>query len=263
MHRVLIDHEVAAGDEVVVGGEEARHAVRVKRLEAGEGIELLDGRGTVAVARFVEARKAGVHANGRAGRAAKGEWELVARVESVERRERVRPAVHVRCPAPKGERLGEMVDALSQVGAASWGPLEALRAQKEASRGRMDRLERIAREAAKQCGRAWTLEIAEGVAFRAACEGARDAGAGGASSVTVLADAGGVAGRRGVLRGDGASTPSDVVLLVGPEGGWDEREVSFARERGLVVCAFGPHVMRIEQAAPVAAAIVLHELRGD
>ncbi|MEZ6234086.1 MAG: 16S rRNA (uracil(1498)-N(3))-methyltransferase [Phycisphaerales bacterium] len=202
MHRVLFDHEVAAGDEVVVAGEEARHAVRVKRLEVGEGIELLDGRGMVAVARFVEARKAGAGSNGRAGRGGKGEWELLARVESVERRERVRPAVHVRCPAPKGERLGEMADALSQVGAASWGPLEAVRAQKEASRGRMDRLERIAREAAKQCGRAWTLEIAEGVAFRAACEGA--GGAGASAVVTVLADAGGVAGAaRCAVRGRG------------------------------------------------------------
>ncbi|MCB9841445.1 MAG: 16S rRNA (uracil(1498)-N(3))-methyltransferase [Phycisphaeraceae bacterium] len=259
MHRVLIEHGVAAGDEVVVGGEEARHAVRVKRLEVGEGIELLDGRGMVAVARFVEARKAGAGSNGRAGRGGKGEWELVARVESVQRRERVRPAVHVRCPTPKGERLGEMIDALSQVGAASWGPLEAVRAQKEASRGRMERLERIAREAAKQCGRAWTLEIAEGVAFRAACEGALG-GETGSSVVTVLADAGGVAARRDALRGAGASTPSDVVLLVGPEGGWDEREVAFARERGVVVCAFGPHVMRIEQAAPVGAAVVLHEV---
>ena len=69
-----------------------------------------------------------------------------------------------------------------------------------------------------------------------------------------------MAARRDVLCGGRESVPRDVVLLVGPEGGWDEREVAFARERGVVVCAFGRHVMRIEQAAAVAAAVVLHEL---
>jgi 16S rRNA (uracil1498-N3)-methyltransferase len=54
-----------------------------------------------------------------------------------------------------------------------------------------------------------------------------------------------------------ASAAEVVRLLVGPEGGFTEEETSLASLSGAVVASFGPHVMRIEVAAPIACAVIL------
>lgn len=240
MHRVLIETMVGSGEVCRIEGEEARHAVRVKRLEPGEPVELLDGRGRVARGSVRGSEKSG----------GRGEWALLVDVHAVEERPRVHPAVHVLAASPKGDRLEEMIDGLSQVGAASWGLLRTARGVGEPREHRLERLERIARESAKQCGRAWALELAEPVDVDAAVR------VGEAGTTTIMADAG---GKPFVGRGSGASALATVRLLIGPEGGWTAEELELGRGSGAAIHRFGPHVMRIEQAAVVAAAIVLHE----
>lgn len=53
------------------------------------------------------------------------------------------------------------------------------------------------------------------------------------------------------------STCAEIHLLIGPEGGWSDAERAAARAAGAVLASFGPHVMRVETAAVVAAASVL------
>ncbi len=242
MHRVLVENIPDLGAEVRIEGEEARHAVRVKRLEVGEPLELLDGCGRVASAVVAGSEKSGK----------KGEWALLAEVRAVESRPRVEPLIHVLAPAPKGDRLEEMVDHLSQVGAASWSPLECMRVVREPKEHRLDRLQRIAREAAKQCGRAWALEIRES---RVLNDVLADAKAGlTAGTATIMADAGGEHFSASMV----APGTRAIALLFGPEGDWDPRELAHAREAGVMTASFGPHVMRIAQAATAASAIVMH-----
>lgn len=243
MHRVIVDQMPLAGQDLRIEGEEARHAVRVKRLEPGEVIELLDGRGRVGRARVQGAEKSG-H---------KGEWSLISRIESVDLRARVEPLIHVFAPAPKGDRLEEMIDHLSQVGAASWTPLETIRTVREPRQPRLERLARVAAEAAKQCGRAWALEIGEP---RGLPEVLAEVDPGG-RVVTIVCDAGGAPFGAQLV----PPSAAEVRLLLGPEGDWDPRELERARAGGVATASFGPHVMRIAQAATAATAIVLHLTR--
>ncbi len=244
VHRIVVDFPLGDGvgvrgaaatpgsarGEVVIEGEEAQHALRVKRLEAGDVIELLDGMGRIATA--------SVLAGGRSGRAG---WTLTASIERVRVEARVEPRVVVRSAVPKGPRLSELIESLSQVGAEAWGELVCERS--EGGGARLDRVERIAAESSKQCGRAWRLEVLEPVGFEALVRG------GSASGEVVMADAGDPGFRAG-----GAERNT---ILIGPEGGWSEREREMAREQGVAIASFGPHVMRIETAAPVAAALVI------
>lgn len=228
-HR-MYQHGIGAGvgDLVVVGGDEAHHAARVKRVEVGDGVEVLGGTGVVVRGRVAEIRKK-----------ARGEgWEVVVGVEEVEREERLKPRVEVWSAVPKGDRLEEMVDHLVQVGVAEWAPLRAARSVVDPRAGKLERVERRAAEASKQCGRAWAIEMGAG-------GGMGEALAGGS---VVIADASG-----GPYRRSGADR---VRVLVGPEGGWEESELALARAKGAVVAVFGPHVMRLETAAVVAAAVV-------
>ncbi|MFG0275394.1 MAG: RsmE family RNA methyltransferase [Phycisphaerales bacterium] len=221
-HLPDLDPDSAA---IEVRGPERDHAVKSRRLRPGEQALLLDGRGTRALA----------------------EVDAVAptlRLRIVERTriEPVAPAVDVWSPPPKGPRAGDMIDALSQVGGASWTPMNTAFAATEATNARLDRLERVAIEAMKQSQRAWLLALGAPSEFDdglAPTPGTR----------IVLADASGGE----FARNDAAR----VRLLIGPEGGWRPDEIDRARTAGASVCRFGPHVMRIEVAAPVATAIVL------
>jgi 16S rRNA (uracil1498-N3)-methyltransferase len=235
IHRIYIEAVLEKG-ELQIGGEEAHHAARVKRVRAGDRVEVLDGRGRVGnvlVARTTRHREG---------------WRIVAQVEQVEEVAPVRPRIEVYSPAPKGARLSEAIDGLSQVGAALWAPLSSALSV-DASEARLERVQRIATEASKQCGRAWLLEVGSAVTLADLL--AMRVAAGG----MVMADVSGEP-----YRGGGA----DVVrVLVGPEGGWREDELAQAREAGVPVARFGPHVMRIETAVVAATAIVLDvERRG-
>lgn len=227
-------------DEVPVTGEEAHHAARVRRVEVGEAVELIDGVGLVA---------SGAVARVEGG---KREPTVVVRVGSALVSERVRPSVRVRSAVPKGGRLEDMVEQLSQVGAWSWGPVVCARSESEVRGSKAERLERVVVESAKQCGRAWLMEI----------EGERglEEVIAGSEGLVLMADASGEAILPAlVTRLSGSLT---VTVVVGPEGGFTAGEVEQARAWGAWVVSLGPHVMRLETAAVVGAALVAGALAG-
>lgn len=230
MHRVFLRESGPNADGVVtIVGDEARHALRVKRLEPGDALELLDGEGAVHSARVEAFDKQG-----------RGEWLMRVRVERTERRPPTVPAIHAVVAAPKGPHLDEMISQLSQVGAASWSPLRCERSVSEPGDKRLDRLRRIAEESSKQCGRAWALRIGPLVKIDEAFSPA---------AAMVMADPDG-----GVYR---PTRSPEIRLLVGPEGGWSGSELERAREAGVQIARFGPHAMRLETAAVVATALIL------
>jgi 16S rRNA (uracil1498-N3)-methyltransferase len=214
---------VPAGSALVITGDEANHAARVKRLRSGETITLFDARGTVADARVLRA-ETGKRAH------------LEVEVGPLRQIPPVTPRVEVWSPPPKGDRLETMIDQLSQLGVAAWRPLRTARAERDVFRP--DKLQRVAIEAAKQCGRAWALELGDWADFAEALDDPR----------AVVAHA---TGR--------PSDPAaeDTVLLLGPEGGWTTEELERTRATGRSVRRFGVHVMRIETAAVAAAACLL------
>ncbi|MEL6498917.1 MAG: RsmE family RNA methyltransferase [Planctomycetota bacterium] len=227
LSRPLAD-DTFAGIIMEILGDEAHHAARVKRVEPGQPLELLDGAGAVAQAEVAQIVKLGKKAG----------WALHARINTVTRYPQPTPRVVVNTAVPKGPRIESMIDQLSQVGVAAWSPLACARSVVDPRAGKLDRMTRVALEAAKQSGRTWAMEILNGLTFPAAI--ARGA---------VIADASGEP-----YQPTGAD---DVTLLVGPEGGWTDAELNQARAAGVTIAGFGRHVMRIETAAVVAAGIVL------
>lgn len=237
MHRVYVEHGVAgmrAGEPLVIEGDEAAHALRVKRVEAGERVVVMDGRGGLAEGVAIEPPGAGQESR----RGSRGQ-SLHMFIERVQKVEPVSPRVQVLSATPKGSRVDEMIDQLAQVGVASWSPLATRRGVVDPRETKLARLERIAQETSKQCGRAWTLEIGEQTNFAAAL----------AREGVIIADASGEPYT--------PNTTPTVHLLIGPEGGFTPEEIEQARSAGARVCRFGPHIMRIETAAVAAASVIL------
>jgi 16S rRNA (uracil1498-N3)-methyltransferase len=217
---------------ITIEGDEAHHVLRVRRLAIGDHLEALDGGGRAALCRIESTEKT-----------REGGWRLLAKVVELKTAERTRPQLHVLTSAPKGDHLVEMVSGLSQVGAASWRSLRTHRTIIEPGANKHERLNRVAVESMKQCGRAWLLEIRRQITLSEALR--EEAGHG-----VIVADASGEA------YSPLASEPS--TLIIGPEGGFTPEELDEARDAGARIARFGPHVMRIETAALAAAAIILH-----
>ncbi len=231
-HRVWLEtFPDQAGEHLVIAGEEAHHAVRVKRLVAGDPIDLIDGSGRIGRASIAEVRKTNKHG-----------WAIECVIESVRAIAPVSPALEVWSAVPKGDRLEQMVDSLAQVGAASWSPMATERSVVEPREGKIGRLERVCHEACKQSGRPWIMGIGAGgsLAESLAVE---------EGTALVFADASGTPYR---ARGAGV-----IRLIVGPEGGWTPQEIEQARGAGATISSFGPHVMRIETAAVAGAAVIM------
>jgi len=225
---------VKAGEQVEIGGEQAHHAVRVKRLRPGEAVGLIDGAGAVA-----HGVLSGVGGS-------KNRPTLRVQVRAVERVEPLAPRLEILAPAPKGDRLDRMIDQLTQLGVAAYRPLMCEHAQRKPETIRVDKLDRIGHEAMKQCRRAWAMEIGEPIGFTDALS----------DPDAVVADASGASLSPGEVR-------ERVALLIGPEGGWSPGERRAIEDAGVPKRWFGPFVLRIEAAACAATAIVMAASNRD
>ena len=233
----------AEGDVPRLEAKDLEHALRVRRAAAGDLLTALDGRG--------------------------GRWPL--RVVRAERRELVLelagepsrdpapgdrdadlPVIQMAVAIPRSGRLEPMLDRLTQIGVARIDPLRCAWTGPGERWPRSERLQRVLREAAKQCDRSW-LPILSGPTPVEEWQPATQA------SIAVLhpsapdhlldwADA----------QARGAGGP--LSLVVGPEGGFAGHELEALEARGAAPVRLGPHILRIEAAAEAAASVLIASL---
>lgn len=232
-HRLFLPDatRLAQGHTLRVTGDEAHHALSVKRLALNDGLIILNGRGSLA------------HGSIAAIEGSKKHPELVVTISHVESVAPVSPRIAVWSAVPKNDRAAWMIEQLAQVGAAEWSPLDTARGVTEPSEHKAERWERIATEAAKQCLRAWTMTIGPPRTIADLSIWLRAA----ANRLAILADASGHSPAQ-LPRTD------DILILVGPEGGWTDDERQTLTRDGAQTVTFGPHVMRIETATVAACA---------
>lgn len=218
---MTVDHLRRAAAHVVVDSVAApelddasqHHLFGVLRLREGEHVTVTDGRGRWRGCRAV-------------GNTIAVDGDVV--VET-------RPSpVTIGVAIPKQDRVDWVIQKLTEIGVADIVLLAADRSvvRWEADRAakRVDKLERIAREALQQSRQVWLPTIT----------GPRPA-----------ADflCGALAAEPGAARYCAQSR----TIAVGPEGGWSDRELEVA----LGVASFGPSILRVETAAIVAAVLAL------
>lgn len=224
--------EAGAGERIVIGGDEARHAVVVSRLRPGEPVLVGDGAGTQAHGAVVEA------APGR----------LVVELGEIRRSAAARPQLWLAQALAKGDRDELAVQAATELGVDRVIPWAAARSvvrwdPQKAQRMRQ-RWESIAREAVKQSLRPH-LPSVDGLATT---EGLLALGA--AARIVVLEPA--AEARLSAFEGDGR----DILLVAGPEGGIDPAELQAFREAGAEVLRLGESVLRTSTAGPAAIAVL-------
>jgi len=133
-----------------------------------------------------------------------------------------------------------LVEKATELGAARLVPVMTQRTVAE--RVRLDRLESIAIEAAEQCGRTRVPQILAPMPLRRLVEELDPA------RHFYFADENGGEPLTSVYE------EGPAVILVGPEGGFTEKERAFVRASGATAISLGPRILRAETAALAAIA---------
>lgn len=225
MIHLLVEAGDLARETVEVEGADHRHLFRARRLQVGDRIRLVDGRGGArwSVVEEVAARRASL----RTGEAA----------PALEPARRV--ALFVSAVRP--ERAAWLVEKATELGLRELRWFVSERTARSLPERALERQRRVAKSALEQSGGAWLPAIDAPVPLRETAVGAGS-----------------------VVLHPGAGTPfADVAgaaeaVVVGPEGGFAEREIEELAGRGAVAARLGPRVLRTETAAVAALAIALN-----
>jgi 16S rRNA (uracil1498-N3)-methyltransferase len=222
-------------EELVLRGEEAHHLARVRRHRPGDLVEVIDGEGMLFRARVQAMEQDRVACR------------IVERLpEGGESRVRL-------CLAPallKGTRFDWVVEKATEVGVDALWPLLSERTVVRPG-DRVERWQRLALEAAKQCGRARWPRIRAPLGLEQALEGMRAV-----CDLVLMAVAEEAPALGKCLEGKRPTRPG---LFIGPEGGFSAAEQERARRAGVEFFTWGPRTLRADTAAVVLAALVLHE----
>ena len=221
----------AAGDRLLLAGDEGRHAALVARMRVGERPSGGDGRGRVATAEAVAVSKDTV------------ELEVVAVDETPE----PRPRITLVQALAKGGRDELAIQAATELGVAAVAPWQAARSVTRWEGRKADagaaRWAGIVREASKQAMRPWA---AIGLPLMSTADLVTLAG--GTATVVLDPDA-------AVRLVDAVPAgTADLVLVVGPEGGIAPDELERLTAAGATAARLGPTVLRTSTAGPAALA---------
>ncbi len=144
---------------------------------------------------------------------------------------------------PKGERWDLVLQKGTELGARAFLPVSSERTvvkiAGERVAERQGRWQKIAAEAARQCGRADVPEVGPLQALEAAV-GSLAAG----TRLLILDEEERHRTLRAALEGMDPAVP--LAFAIGPEGGWSRAEIRLLEQRGGVPVTLGPRVLRTE-----------------
>ncbi len=251
MVRIFLPSARVTDNKIAITDEKAHYLLSVLRCRTGDNLIIFDGSGTCFSAVIREARKR----------------EAVVEILDAF-------SCHLESPLYailvqgilKGEKMDVVIQKTTELGVNEIVPAVTERSQLRDTR-RVARWRKIAEEASRQSGRSMVPVVHEPVEMREYLTASpSDANLQGfifyeeegmrlSEAVKVFPTK---SGKTTAARlGDG-----QILILIGPEGGFTKEEVSFAEERGLRVISLGKRVLRAETAA-ISAVTLVQYLLGD
>lgn len=239
--RVFVDLPLAPGARVALPEDAAAHLVRVLRLREGEACVLFNGDGHDYDATLASATKRGVDAEVTGVRAIDNESPLrLVLLQGIAR----------------GEKMDLILQKATELGVAAIAPVFADRTEVRLDGDRLDKRmahwRSVVVSACEQSGRA---RIPELLPARNLVEAAATLPA---DALKLTLDP------QGEHRSASLAVPASatVVIGIGPEGGWSEKDRAALRDRGFSGLQLGPRVLRTETAG-LAAIAALQARFGD
>ncbi len=218
-----------------ISGDEAGHLTKVLRVEAGQRYELSDNE-YLYLAEVELARRS----------------QVVFRILEKHTPRPLPVRLHLAAALIKFDHFEWTLEKATEIGAVRITPVIAERSERgldHAASKRRERWTRILRESCQQSRRAQLPELAQPVALSRFLADEQ-------SAVRVLLDED--ASARPILKAlpETRSAEDEVSLLVGPEGGWVDKERAAAAEANWLPVSLGKSILRAETAAIAGLSIL-------
>lgn len=242
----FIDPEQMKHSEPAIAGSDVRHIRKVLRLQSGDRIGLFDGRGGEFEAKI------------------RGLFSDRVTVEILETKpvyETEGAEIGVAQAFLKDRKMDGLIRQLTELGISEWIPFVSERSVSRPEENRLEhrieRWQKITREAVKQCRRSTIPRIHGAMDWDGLFDEARKWDLKylfWEQAETPFTEPNGA-------EGDGPGFKR-VLLVLGPEGGFSETEAIRAGEKGFKLVSLGPRILRAESAT-VAAGTLAQYLYGD
>jgi 16S rRNA (uracil1498-N3)-methyltransferase len=241
--RCYIHRDAWNKPSVDLSDDESHHLLHVLRVKVGQKIEVFNGEGGTGIA--------SVETTGR---------DAVT-VRILERAEQKRPGVQFALiqALPREQKMDLIIQKATELGASEILPVTTEHAvvqlKQDRSEGKRERWEKIALNAAKQCGTAWLPKISTAQSLPAFLSGHRHFDA-----LLVCALDENTRPIRDALQSIKSRPMASVGVLVGPEGDFSAAEMESIRAAGAIPVSLGGSVLRSETAAIYALSVLRYEL---
>lgn len=242
MHKFFVEPSFIEEDIITICGDDAHHISKVLRLKEDDEIIVCDKSGTDYHCAIKSITSSEVCV-----------WILKKEISSAEAPVNITLYQGV----PKGDKLETVIQKCVELGAVRVVPVAMKRSVaviKDAKK-KQERMQKIANEAAKQCGRARLAEVSQVMSFKEAIADCENA------DLKLLPYEAEVDGKlKSCLQEN--KNAKNIAVFIGPEGGFDESEITLAKENGFITVTLGPRIMRTETAPLACISAVMYEL-GD
>jgi 16S rRNA (uracil1498-N3)-methyltransferase len=240
--RFFISPDQVSGAEAVVTGEDVRHIATVLRMKTGDELLLCDGEGTEYAVKIKHVERSGITT------------EITGRTK----REPHSPRIILGQGLPKSDKMDFIVQKATELGVADIVPLitERTVVKVRDEEKRITRWQKIAREAAMQSSRPDIPRVGPIQVFKEFLRTLNSE----PRALLLLPWEEGTVPIKNVLR----QNPSvkNVIVLIGPEGGFSKAEADSAGTRGFHPVSLGPNILRTETAAVAVLSIIGYEYLG-
>jgi 16S rRNA (uracil1498-N3)-methyltransferase len=237
--RFFISPDQISGPHISIVGEDVRHISTVLRMQAGDALLLCDGEGTEYTVKITRVERSGI----------------TTEITGQSKRELRYPRITLGQGLPKSDKMDLIVQKATELGVAGIVPLVTERAivKIRDEEKRIARWQKIAKEAAMQSNRPDIPKIGSIASFRDIFSTLDPD----PSTLLLLPWEEGTEPVKNVLRQNPAV--KNIVVLIGPEGGFSTTEAESAKTRGFHPVSLGPNILRTETAAIAVLSMIGYE----
>ena len=250
MTRLFLPTEKLASEQITITGDEARYLSLVLRMKPGEQIIIFDGTGYRYICSVVYCHKKEV---------------VIEKIKKEPYSAESPVSITLAQGIPKGDKMDFIVQKSTEMGVKKIIPLITERSQVKHT-FRSERWRKIALSASQQSGREKIPDIEEPIGFKDFFN----------PPIPLLSkgDEGGFLDKNhcGIIFSEEQKEQNlkkilnsfkdtkNIILLIGPEGGFSDTETKMANEKGFMTASLGPRILRTETAALSAISIIQYEL---
>lgn len=241
MPKFFVNRSQIDNGYVNIYGEDAHHISRSLRMAAGERITVSDMQRNEYDCVLEEFLDGCVRARIEDSRASDTELGVKVRLFQA---------------LPKGEKLDFIIQKAVECGAFDVTPFESercvVKVKSDAEERKRERRNKIALEAAKQCGRGIVPAVNPTLSFSQMLDEASR------SDVALFCYEGEGTVPLGRLLSDLNQEIGEIAVIIGSEGGFSQEEVKRAEDKGLLKAGLGKRILRAETAALFALSCVVY-----